>query len=332
MARSDLLLQLVQSGSRGDKNLFRKVVEAIIVEERSKQHKIFADKLQESLSLINSQGDNKHLLPSSNGKSLDINNLIYEISPIIRFEDLVINKTISKLFQELIEEQNRADLLRSYNIEPRNRLLLIGPPGNGKTSFAEAFANSLMIPLLTVRYDGIITSYLGETSTRLRNLFDYVRTQKCILFFDEFDSIGKERGDIHETGEIKRVVSSLLLQIDKLPSYVIIIAATNHPELLDKAVWRRFQVKANLPKPTKQEIQSFLLKFASKFEFSFGVNPLIISKALLGLSYSEINDFCDSVYRKYILNLPTNYSIKRITNEALLELKNSYKPQTSTNG
>jgi len=94
-----------------------------------------------------------------------------------------------------------------------------------------------------VRYEAVVGSFLGETSSRLRRLFDFARTHPCVLFFDEFDTLGKERGDVHETGEIKRVVSSLLLQIDALPSYVVVVTATNHPELLDRAVWRRFQMR-----------------------------------------------------------------------------------------
>ena len=101
-----------------------------------------------------------------------------------------------------------------------------------------------------MRYESVIASYLGETAVRLSRLFDQVRTRRCVLFFDEFDVVGKERRDVHETGEIKRVVSSLLLQIDDLPSHVVVVTATNHPELLDRAVWRRFQLRLNLPAPT----------------------------------------------------------------------------------
>ena len=112
--------------------------------------------------------------------------------------------------EQLVEEHARADVLRAHGLEPRHRVLLSGPPGNGKTSFAEAIAEALALPFFVVRYDLLIGSYLGETNTRLRRLFDYVRTQPSVLFFDEFDAIGKERGDTHETGEIKRVVSFLL--------------------------------------------------------------------------------------------------------------------------
>jgi SpoVK/Ycf46/Vps4 family AAA+-type ATPase len=165
--------------------------------------------------------------------------------------------------KQLVEEQHRADLLRAHGIQPRHRVLLSGPPGNGKTSVAEAIAEALAVQFFTVRYDALIGSYLGETNTRLARLFDYARTTPCVLFFDEFDSVGKERGDIHETGEIKRVVSFLLMQIDQLPSYVVTVAATNHAELLDRAVWRRFQLRLALPQPSRETL-AFRSRFTSQ--------------------------------------------------------------------
>lgn len=107
----------------------------------------------------------------------------------------------------------RADLLRSYGLEPRNKILLIGPPGNGKTSLAEAIAEALMVPLITVRYDTIIGAYLGETASRLSKLFEYASTRQCVLFFDEFDTIGKERGDQTETGEIKESLAHFFCKL-----------------------------------------------------------------------------------------------------------------------
>jgi SpoVK/Ycf46/Vps4 family AAA+-type ATPase len=182
--------------------------------------------------------------------------------------------------------------------------LLIGPPGNGKTSLAESISESLMVPLLTVRYESVVGSYLGETINKLSQVFDYAKTRHCVLFFDEFETLGKERGDEHETGEIKRVVSSLLLQIDALPSYVVVIAATNHENLLDKAVWRRFQIKLELPKPTYENIFEWLRSFLNRTMFDFGIDIRKLAEELQGLSYSEIEDFALTVYRQYILRRP----------------------------
>jgi len=201
------------------------------------------------------------------------------------------------------KEHARADVLRAHGYEPRHRVSLSGPPGNGKTSFAEAIAEALALPFFVVRYDALVGSYLGETNARLRALFDYVRTQSCVLFFDEFDAIGKERGDDHETGEIKRVVSFLLMQIDQLPSYVLTIAATNHAELLDRAVWRRFQLKIALPAPKTQEVASFMNAIMEQWPQRPTKTALKIATELSASSYAEARDFCQNVRRRQILGL-----------------------------
>ncbi|CCW18784.1 Cell division protein FtsH [Sphingobium indicum BiD32] len=197
----------------------------------------------------------------------------------------------------------RADVLRAHGYEPRHRVLLSGPPGNGKTSFAEAVAEGLGLPLFVVRYDALIGSYLGETNARLRKLFDFVRTQPSVLFFDEFDAIGKERGDTHETGEIKRVVSFLLMQLDQLPSYVIVIAATNHAELLDRAVWRRFQLRLGFPAPDKKLVEVFLDRIISGWPELPRLSVQKIAAKLGAVSYAEALDFCQSIRRRHILGL-----------------------------
>src|SRR5439155_920913 len=119
-----------------------------------------------------------------------------ESTPQRKLGDLSLDPIVINSCTQLIEEQHRADVLRAHNLEPRHRVLLVGPPGNGKTSLAEAIADALAVPIVCVKYEGVIGSYLGETANRLRHLFDYIRTQTCVLFFDEFDSIGKERGDL----------------------------------------------------------------------------------------------------------------------------------------
>jgi len=137
--------------------------------------------------------------------------LVYAISTRRRLDELVLNQQVVDQIDELIEEFSNSALLRAHSLEPRHTLLLVGPPGNGKTSLAEAMATELGLPLLALRYDAIVDSFLGETSNRLRKLIEYATATPCVLFFDEFDAVGKERSDAQETGEIKRVVSSLLV-------------------------------------------------------------------------------------------------------------------------
>ncbi|WP_059050393.1 AAA family ATPase [Paenibacillus senegalimassiliensis] len=319
MARADLLLNLVTAGSTGDTKLFQRTVEAIIAEERGKQHHILADRLAESLRAITSPKQNASLTNTTDG----IRNFVHEISPNKHLSDLIISHDVLNACEELLEEQYRGELLRSYNLEPRNRILLTGPPGNGKTSLAEAIATSLMVPLYIIRYEGIIGSYLGETASRLNKMFEFIRSRRCVLFFDEFDAIGKERGDQHETGEIKRVVSSLLLQLDDLPSHVVIIVATNHPELLDRAVWRRFQLRLLLSKPEKMQIEEWFKRFQKRFEYPLGHSPKTLSDKLLGLSFAEIEEFGLDVQRRYVLSLPAS-DLKTIIRDRLKQWEAKY--------
>ena len=314
MARSDLLISLAKAGTTGDQVSFRKTLEAVVAEERAKKHDVLANQL-DSVLHQNGNGSSRMTEPR-NGSHSAIHDLCVEIPPQRSLGDLFLPDTVLSACQELIDEHTRREVLRSHNLTPRHRVMLVGPPGNGKTSLAEAIAQSLMVPFIVARYDGLIGSYLGETTLRLRRLFDFVRSRACVLFFDEFDTLGKERGDIHETGEIKRVVSSLLLQIDDLPSHVVIVTATNHPELLDRAVWRRFQLRLNLPVPTKAQTEKFLKEAELRMRLDFGMSARTIADKLIGLSFSELEEFTTDIARRYVLTLP-DANLKRIVTERL---------------
>jgi len=314
MARADLLLNLVRAGTSGNQSLFKQTLEALIAEERAKNHTVLANNLARFLT------ENGRSHSDSSPITNRAQNFLTETVPNKSFSDLILSDAIRRVCLEFIEEHNRSDLLRSYGIEPRNRLLLVGPPGNGKTSFAEALAEGLMVPLFTVRYHAVIASYLGETGSRLRQMFEQVRTRNCVLFFDEFDAIAKERGDLHETGEIKRVVSSLLLEMDALPSYVVVVTATNHSELLDRAVWRRFQIRISLPKPGRREIDLWLNRFREKVKGTLSLPNATFSKKLVGLSYAELEDFGNSILRRYILSQP-NSNVDQIFKNCLKEME-----------
>ena len=303
MARADLLIDLVEAERCGDRSRFRALVEAVIADERAKSHHLVADRLSALLTTAGTtvgEADRQQ----HNAASATVEGLLYELVPKRRLYDLTLSKPIMRVACELIEEQHKIDLLRSYNLEPRHRILLSGPPGNGKTSLAEAIASEAMLPMYVARYEGLISSFLGESASRLNELFNYVRTKRCVLFFDEFDTIAKERADEHETGEIKRLVSTLLLQIDNLLSNVVVIVATNHSELLDRAAWRRFQARIDVTAPSQALAIRFLEKRSVELGGKLGLSPRSIVEQMKGANYSDLEQFCLAVRRRYVLNLP----------------------------
>ena len=319
MARADLILTLIKASRQGDDLQVRKAVEALAADERAKNHTILADRLLAQLQSGNGRHGRSAPLVSRSAAGP----LVAETVPARSLGDLILSADAEETVHGLVAEHHRADLLRSYSLEPRNRVLLAGPPGNGKTTLAEAMAYALNVPLLVVRYEAVIGSYLGETAQRIAQVFEHATSRQCVLFFDEFDSVGKERGDLHETGEIKRVVSSLLLQIDALPSYVVAVAASNHPELLDRAVWRRFQIRLGLPAPTQGQIEEWFRRFETRHGQPLGLSPRSLAQRLRGLSFSEVEDFGTDVLRKIVLDQP-DADVKGIVECRLREWKRRF--------
>lgn len=327
MARADLLQALVSSGAIGDGPRFKRTVEAIIAEERSKQHHVLADQLAQAIQTTPTSA----LAPLPGNGSTRVDDLVLQVSPRRTLEDLLLGDEVTQACRDLVEEHCRADILRSHNLEPRHRILLTGPPGNGKTSLAEVIAAMLAVPLFVLRYDGVIGSYLGETANRLRRVFDFVRTRPCVFFLDEFDTIGKERGDIHETGEIKRVVSSLLLQVDSIPSYVVLVTATNHPELLDRAVWRRFQIRLELPKPTRKQVEQWAELAQKRLGFSFEYSARRLADSLYGANYAELEEFSLQIARRRVLQMPSP-NVRDIVQATLKRWRSQLSRTKSQNG
>src|SRR5437899_228053 len=172
MARSDLLVNLVKAGVQGDRSMFHRTVDAIIAEERAKQHHVLAEQLELALKKNGKPDQPQPLMMNGSHQGL-----LHETVPARNLGDLILSPSVRQACKEIVEEQQRAELLRSHNIEPRNRVLLIGPPGNGKTSLAEGLAQALGLSLFSVRYEGVVGSFLGETATRLNKLFEHVTTR-----------------------------------------------------------------------------------------------------------------------------------------------------------
>ena len=256
-----------------------------------------------------------------------IADLVYSTPARRRLSDLVLKPAVVEQIEEFVHEFSNAALLRSHSLEPRHTVLLVGPPGNGKTSLAEAFATELGLPLLSLRYDAIVDSFLGETSNRLRKLIEYATLNPCVLFFDEFDAVGKERSDAQETGEIKRVVSSLLMQMDRLPSHTLVICATNHPELLDRAVWRRFELKLQIERPDHQQLVAWFKRFEDSLDGPAGISPDEFADYMAGANMSAVEAFTLDVRRKTVLSrgsLQPTEAIRLVLKRGKLPFKETY--------
>ena len=199
---------------------------------------------------------------------------------------------------------NASDELITRGVSFSPSLLLYGPPGCGKTELARFIASEVELPLITARLDSMISSFLGSTAKNIRNLFTYANSTPCILFLDEFDAIAKLRDDKYELGELKRVVVSLLQNIDCLDSQTILIAATNHHHLLDEAIWRRFAYKVHLKHPEKNVRVNLFSHFLKGFARSESIN--IFTEVSDGLTGSEIRDLCEESKRWSVVNNQKN--------------------------
>ena len=301
MSQTDVLVELVRHATAGNQPAIRQAVERLIAEEEQKGHRILAERLQKALQATHTPPRTPPSPFSGQGGAAPQKALYYETRPARRLDSLVLAPHITVQIRELVEEQQRVELLHAHNLCARHRVLLAGPPGNGKTSLAEALAGGLAYPLITIRYESLMGSYLGETPGRLKSVLDYASTRRCVLFLDEFETLGKERGDSREVGGIKRIVSTLLLQLDAMPDYVVIVAASNHPEMLDRAVWRRFQLRLELPLPTEAQLAHFIRVISDRCQVDFGNPAEVIAAQLAGLNFAETEEFCPDIVRRIVL-------------------------------
>jgi SpoVK/Ycf46/Vps4 family AAA+-type ATPase len=176
----------------------------------------------------------------------------------VLLDDIILTPDNKEKIKDIILEFEQKEILQTYKLNPKTKILFCGPPGCGKTVTAESISNELQLPLLYTRFDSIISSYLGETATNLRKVFDFAKEGEWVLFFDEFDSIGKSRSIDSEHGELKRVVNSFLQLLDNFPRNTMVIAATNYETIIDKALWRRFDEIIYFDMPKKDDIEKFI--------------------------------------------------------------------------
>lgn len=215
--------------------------------------------------------------------------------------EVILSKSNEDKLKSFILSYQNADKLNSLGIGVSNTLLLYGPPGCGKTKCAYLIARELNLPLVVARLDSLISSYLGTTAKNIRTLFEYAQKMPCVLFLDEFDAIAKARDDSNELGELKRVVNSLLQNVDSMSSDSLLLAATNHENLLDSAVWRRFDYKLEVELPDSEAIEEMIDLFATKTIELSQKEKTELSTIFKGLSGASIEEIIKKAMRNSVI-------------------------------
>lgn len=253
MARSDLVKALMRSHQQGDDRAFHSAAEAIIEDERRKRHDLLADDLA---AILEDPAARRRPLQVSSltplPKTRDEHPLLSIVQPSVSFQDLVLPPPSSEVLGSIVDEFRLRSQLRAHGVQPRSTLLFVGPPGTGKSMSALAIAGELGLPVARIQLAVVVSSYLGETARNLEQIFRFLETGSWVLLFDEFDLLGRERADRSDHGELRRVVAAMLQIIDEHHADSLFVATSNHPALLDTAVWRRFDdvVGFDLPDET----------------------------------------------------------------------------------
>ncbi|MDR1897849.1 MAG: ATP-binding protein [Prevotellaceae bacterium] len=299
------MVKIIEGGLRGDKDKILNYATVLANNLEQQGNPALSKKIRNILSERKGQ---LTALDEFTSKPVDTESrleMVEIINPSIMAEEIVLNKHIAAEIQTFIDYYTKRDQLIRAGIDTSFSILLYGPPGCGKTTVAHYIASVMGLPLVCARLDGLVSSLLGSTAKNIRKIFDFVAARDCILFLDEFDVIAKLRDDKNELGELKRVVNSLIQNIDNLGGNTIFIAATNHQKLLDPAIWRRFSKVLLLEKPNIDEITTLIKMLLYNTQNNILDNPKKLrqlSVAFDGFSYSSIKTVITNVIKNMIVH------------------------------
>lgn len=301
-------VDLLKAGTSGDRSSFLEELESTLQLAESNNDRELVRVIEDTLRYeeggkVEDKTDSGNKLDAFNKTLKSVKDIpigLVMTKTNVEMDHVILPQEVKDVIEAFIEEQEHNEKYIKRGLDPRNKCMLIGPPGNGKTALSKAIANRMGCPFYFVRYDQLISQKPGETSKRLFAIFDFVKTHRCILFFDEMDAIGKDRGDDNEGGEMKRVVSTLLVQLDDIPPHVIILGATNHPGMIDKAVWRRFAVRVNLPNPEIAEYEQYLKMAYARYGHHPERDLEIIALRLEAENFAEAEVFVEDCIRRWI--------------------------------
>lgn len=299
MASANQIKALLRSHLEGDEDQFFSVAMQVAAHEAKLGHGKLATELRSMIDEAKQRRSTDSIVPISRPRG-ELANLLEASYPKARLGQMILTDFLSEQIQRIIREHRHAGRITEFGLSPRRKLLLTGPPGTGKTLTGTVLAGELGLPLFQVRLDGLITKYLGETAAKLRQIFDATSRTRGIYFFDEFDAIGSQRGLTNDVGEIRRVLNSFLQMIEQDSSHSLVVAATNHPGILDPALFRRFDDILYYELPDKSKIAK-LLRTRLAGSTAKGVRWQFLATSATGLSYAEISRATNEVLKDALI-------------------------------
>lgn len=324
MSTARHVIALLKSYLEGEEQHFFSVALQMAAHEARQGHTKVAQEIQ---SLVDQAKERKSAIehkalptPLVQPKG-ELVNLVSVSYSETRFTDMVLPIALEKRLERILIEQIKRHRLAEYNLKPRRKILLVGPPGAGKSMTAAALAGELKLPLFTVAYTGLITKYMGDTANQLKLIFDAMVVTRGVYFFDEFDVIGSQRAAVNDVGEIRRVLNSCLQFLENDDSQSLIIAATNHPDLLDKALFRRFDDVIEYELPNQEVVRKLLAARLSLFKINWKNWQHIIETAD-GLSQAELVRAADEAAKVAVISDRDSISEENMIS-AILERKNT---------
>ena len=307
MATAEQLKALLESHLEGDDDRFLSVIVQLAAHAARQGHGKLAQELRELVDKARlaggspaGRGGARHPVPVAQPRG-ELGSLLLASYPKARLGDLVLAPDVRAHFDRVLLEQRQREKLAARALHPRRKILLVGPPGTGKTYSARALAGELHLPLFTVLLDGLITKYMGETAAKLRLVFDAAVKTRGVYLFDEFDALGGERGNPNDVGEARRTLNSFLQFLEQDESESILLAATNHVALLDRALFRRFDDIIELTLPDEElaiEVMKARLALLEPRRLAWRA----LGRAATGLSYAEIVKACDDAAKDAVLH------------------------------
>lgn len=323
MAVAEQIKSLIRSFGDGDENRFYATAMQIAAAEARQGHTDIAEELKKMIDKAKLSKNKEAVLIKKmpvNSAQKELDDLLELIRPEVKLKDMVLSDNVRNSLQRVLDEQRKIDILESHGLKARRKLLFTGAPGCGKTMSAHVLASELGFPLFIIRLDGLISRYMGESIAKLRLVFDAMRDFRAVYLFDEFDSIGTSRSAGNEVGEIKRVLNSFLLQIEKDDSRSLIIAATNLPESLDVALFRRFDDIIQFPLPSEEEINQLFELELTGFDLPNTIDLIKVAQQAIGLSFADIHRIVSDVWKDFLV-----YGANSVSEEKMLSYVDARK-------